>query len=180
MTKDMFKILVIGINDRPHEMNLPFLAAMKKMDVEVDLAGVGDRLVLELMKKTGAVLGGEDSGHMIFLDCHTTGDGIVSALKLVNILRQSGQKTSDLAAIMTTFPQKLINVNVKEKPPIEDVESIRDAIAAAEAKLGESGRVLIRYSGTQPMCRVMVEGPTEKETEAIAQHLAEVVKESIG
>ena len=155
-------------------------AAMKEMGVDVELAGVGDRLVLELMKKTGAVVGGEDSGHMIFLDCHTTGDGIVSALKLVNILKQSGTTLSALSRIMTPFPQILINVDVLEKPPIEEVPGIVGAIAAAEAELGDRGRVLIRYSGTQPMCRVMVEGPTEEQTADIAKRLVAVVKECIG
>ncbi|MDH3982551.1 MAG: phosphoglucosamine mutase, partial [Kiritimatiellaceae bacterium] len=160
--------------------NVGFHAAMKDLDVEVDVSGVGDRLVLELMKKKDAVLGGEDSGHMIFLDCHTTGDGIVSALKLVNTLRQSGSKLSELAEVMTPYPQKLINVDVKEKPPVEEVAAIVAAIAEAEAELGDQGRVLIRYSGTQPMCRVMVEGPTEEQTQAIAERLADLVKTAIG
>ena len=160
--------------------NVGFHAAMRELEVEVDVAGVGDRLVLELMKEKEAVLGGEDSGHMIFLDCHTTGDGIVSALKLVNTLKQSGSKLSELAKLMTPFPQKLINVDVKEKPPVEEIVKLQTAIAAAEAELGEDGRVLVRYSGTQPMCRVMVEGPTEEQTNAIAERLVAVVKECIG
>ena len=160
--------------------NVGFHAAMRSLDVELDIAGVGDRLVLEMMKEKDAVLGGEDSGHMIFLDCHTTGDGIVSALKLVNTLKQSGAKLSELAEVMTPFPQKLINVDVKEKPPIEEVGVLVKAIEKAEAELGDDGRVLIRYSGTQPMCRVMVEGPTEKQTNAIAERLAGVVTDVLG
>lgn len=160
--------------------NVGFHAAMRDLDIEVETAGVGDRLVLELMKETDAVLGGEDSGHMIFLDCHTTGDGIVSALKLVNTLKTSGKKLSALAGVMTPFPQKLINLDVKEKPPINEVASIAKAIEEAEKELGSDGRVLVRYSGTQPMCRVMVEGPTEEQTVAIAERIASVVKEEIG
>lgn len=160
--------------------NVGFHAAMKSCGVEVDTAGVGDRLVLERMKQKGSVLGGEDSGHMIFLDCHTTGDGIVSGLKLIDTLRRSGSKLSQLAAIMTPFPQKLINVDVKEKPPVEEVAVLVEAIGAAEAELGNEGRVLIRYSGTQPMCRVMVEGPTVLQTEEIATRLADIVKDAIG
>ncbi len=160
--------------------NVGFHAAMKALEIETDTAGVGDRKVLERMLETGAVLGGEDSGHMIFLDCHTTGDGIVSAIKLLQALKQSGQTMSGLAKIMTPFPQKLINVDVKEKPPVETVPELAKAIEAAEAELGDKGRVLIRYSGTQPMCRVMVEGPTEEQTGEIAGRLAEVVKECIG
>lgn len=160
--------------------NIGFYAAMKTFGIHTDTAGVGDRKVLELMLKSNTVLGGEDSGHMIFLDCHTTGDGIVSGLKLMQELKASKASLSKLAAIMTPFPQKLINVEVREKPPIEDVEGITAAVAAAEEELGEEGRVLIRYSGTQPMCRVMVEGPTEEQTQAIAERLAGVVRECIG
>ncbi|MDF7799196.1 phosphoglucosamine mutase [Pontiellaceae bacterium B1224] len=160
--------------------NVGFHAAMKSIGAKVDTAGVGDRLVLELMKEKCAVLGGEDSGHMIFLDCHTTGDGIVSGLKLVDALKRSGRKLSELAEIMTPFPQKLINVDVKEKPPVEKVAVLVQAISEAEAELGDEGRVLIRYSGTQPMCRVMVEGPTVVQTEEIATRLAGVVKDAIG
>ncbi len=160
--------------------NVGFHAAMNSVGIESNTAGVGDRKVLELMQQSDAILGGEDSGHMIFLDCHTTGDGIISGLKLMEVLKASGAQLSELAAIMTPFPQKLINVDVKEKPPIEEVPGIVEAVASAEAELGDRGRVLIRYSGTQPMCRVMVEGPTEEQTNDIAQRLARIVKECIG
>jgi len=160
--------------------NVGFHAAMKSIAIETLTAGVGDRKVLELMQESGAVLGGEDSGHMIFLDDHTTGDGIVSGLKLMGVLREADGTLSELAVTMTPFPQKLINVDVGSKPPINEVAGIRDAVAEAEQELGETGRVLIRYSGTQPMCRVMVEGPTEELTTAIAERLASVVKECIG
>jgi phosphoglucosamine mutase len=160
--------------------NVGFHAALKGLGIETVSAGVGDRKVLELMQEKGAVLGGEDSGHMIFLDCHTTGDGIVSGLKLMQVLKNSGSKLSELGKVMTPFPQKLINVDVKEKPPIEEVEGIKNAITEVEAELGDEGRVLIRYSGTQPMCRVMVEGPTEEQTARAAERLAKAVKECIG
>ncbi|QBG46801.1 phosphoglucosamine mutase [Verrucomicrobia bacterium S94] len=160
--------------------NVGFHAAMKANGIQTESAGVGDRKVLELMQKKGAVLGGEDSGHMIFLDCHTTGDGIISGIKLVQTLKQSGKKLSELAEIMTPFPQQLINVDVKQKPEISEVPELKKAIEAAEAELGDEGRVLIRYSGTQPMCRVMVEGPTEERTRALAEKLAEVVKSELG
>lgn len=160
--------------------NVGFHAAMKSIGIETITAGVGDRKVLEQMQEHNAVLGGEDSGHMIFLDCHTTGDGIVSGLKLMEVLKDSETRLSALAEIMTPFPQKLINVDVRQKPPIEEVVEIKDAVEAAERELGDEGRVLIRYSGTQPMCRVMVEGPTEERTQAIAERLANVVKECIG
>jgi phosphoglucosamine mutase len=160
--------------------NVGFHASMKALGIETETAGVGDRKVLELMRKTDAVLGGEDSGHMIFLDCHTTGDGMVSALKLLQVLKESGSTMSELGHIMTPFPQQLINVDVKEKPPIESVEAVASAVHEAESELGNNGRVLIRYSGTQPMCRVMVEGPSEEQTAVIARRLASLVKECIG
>ncbi|WP_372798248.1 phosphoglucosamine mutase [Pontiella sp.] len=160
--------------------NVGFHAAMKANGIKTETAGVGDRMVLELMKAKGAVLGGEDSGHMIFLDCHTTGDGIVSGIKLVQTLKQSGKKLSELAGIMTPFPQRLINVDVARKPDIAEVPALGKAVEEAEAELGDEGRVLIRYSGTQPMCRVMVEGPTEEITNALAEKLADVVKSELG
>ncbi|HEY5653460.1 MAG TPA: phosphoglucosamine mutase [Pontiella sp.] len=160
--------------------NVGFHDAMKKQGIEVFTSGVGDRSVMELMTECDAVLGGEDSGHIIFFDVHTTGDGIISALKLIQALRLSKQPLSSLGKIMVPFPQKMINIDVREKPPIESVPSIMQAIADAESVLGDSGRVLVRYSGTQKMCRVMVEGPTEEETAAIAEKLAGTVKASIG
>ena len=160
--------------------NIGFHAAMKSLGIETDTAGVGDRKVLELMQRNAAVLGGEDSGHMIFLDCHTTGDGIVSGLKLMQVLKESECGLSDLSRVMTPYPQKLINIDVRQKPPIDEVAGIAGAVAEAEAELGMDGRILIRYSGTQPMCRVMVEGPTEAVTSEIAERLAGVVREYIG
>jgi phosphoglucosamine mutase len=160
--------------------NVGFHAAMKAQGIQTETAGVGDRKVLERMQETHAVLGGEDSGHMIFLDCHTTGDGMVSALKLLHVLKESGSTMSELGKVMTPFPQQLINVDVREKPPIETVKELQTAVQEAESELGDNGRVLIRYSGTQPMCRVMVEGPTEEQTAVIARRLASVVKECIG
>ncbi len=160
--------------------NIGFHVAMKSLGIETETVDVGDRRVLERMQQKAAVLGGEDSGHMIFLDCHTTGDGIVSGLKLMQLLKESDGVLSDLAKVMTPYPQKLINVDVRQKPPVDQVEGIAGAVAEAEAELGKEGRILIRYSGTQPMCRVMVEGPTEEQTKTIAERLAGVVKECIG
>lgn len=117
---------------------------------------------------------------MIFLEHHTTGDGILSALQLVAAMLKSGKPLSELAKLMDVFPQKLINVDVKSKPEIESVPAIMEAKARVEQELGEQGRVLIRYSGTQNMCRVMVEGPTKEATEAYAAELAKVVKSAIG
>ena len=160
--------------------NIGFHVALNELGIETDVSDVGDRYVLELMRKKDAVLGGEDSGHVIFHNFHTTGDGIVSALQLLSIMRKTGKKLSELAKVMKVFPQVLINVDVAEKPPLLEIGALQKAITTAEAELGDKGRVLIRYSGTQPMCRVMVEGPTEEQTRSIAERLVDVVKETIG
>lgn len=160
--------------------NIGFHVALKELGINTDISDVGDRCVLELMQEKDAVLGGEDSGHIIFHNYHTTGDGIVSALQLLGIMRQTGKSLSKLAEIMTVFPQVLINIDVAEKPPIPEIGKLQEAIVEAEAELGDKGRVLIRYSGTQSMCRVMVEGPTRKKTSEIAERLANIVKENIG
>jgi phosphoglucosamine mutase len=141
---------------------------------------VGDRHVLEDMRRLGGVIGGEQSGHMIFLDRHTTGDGILSGVQLVAAMIEAGQPLSEMGKAMEVFPQKLLNVDVKRKPEIGGVPQIVEAIREVEAELKGEGRVLIRYSGTQKMCRVMVEGPTEEITERCAAQLAEVVAIAIG
>jgi phosphoglucosamine mutase len=123
---------------------------------------VGDRKVLEQMKKSGAVIGGEDSGHLIFLDVHTTGDGMLSALKLLEVMIETKESLSSLAAVMTVYPQVLKNVEVpKSCQDLMENKLIADTIKAVEHKLDGRGRVLIRYSGTQPLLRVMVEGPDQ-------------------
>jgi len=160
--------------------NIGFHVALRDLGIDTDISDVGDRCVLELMQEKDAVLGGEDSGHIIFHNYHTTGDGIVSALQLLGIMHETGRSLSSLAEIMTVFPQVLINVDVSEKPPLSEIEKLQSAIADAEAELADKGRVLVRYSGTQPMCRVMVEGPTEALTKEIAERLAGIVTEAIG
>jgi len=160
--------------------NIGFHVALKELGIETDVSDVGDRYVLELMRKKDAVLGGEDSGHIIFHNFHTTGDGIVSALQLLAIMHRTGKKLSELAKVMKVFPQVLINVDVSAKPPLSGIGRLQAAITEAEAELADKGRVLVRYSGTQLLCRVMVEGPNEKLTKKIADHLADIVKECIG
>lgn len=160
--------------------NLGLRIACKRYGFKHHAAKVGDRYVLEDMQRLGAIIGGEESGHMIFLEHHTTGDGILTAMQLLAAMIKTGQPLSELAKLMDVFPQKLINVDVKSKPPVETVPEIVEAIKAAEAELGEEGRVLVRYSGTQNMCRVMVEGPTDEVTERLAARVADVVRDSIG
>jgi phosphoglucosamine mutase len=159
--------------------NFGFFAALKKLGIQAGVSKVGDRYVLEMMQKMGAVLGGEESGHIIFLNHHTTGDGIISALQLLWALKRSGRTLSELAAIMVPSPQKILNVTVKDKPPLENIAELQHAIKEAETELGDKGRVLIRYSGTQSMCRVMVEGPTQQMTDRLTQTLADVVRRCI-
>ena len=160
--------------------NFGFFTALKEQGIEAGVSKVGDRYVLEMMRQKDAVLGGEASGHLIFLDHHTTGDGIVTALQLLAAMKHHRQPLSQLARIMTLSPQKIINVDVAGKPVLEDIPEIRTAIEQAEAELGDRGRVLIRYSGTQSMCRVMVEGPTREMTDRLTQSLADTVRTAIG
>ena len=160
--------------------NMGLRAACKKYGFAHQATKVGDRHVLEEMRHLGAVLGGEDSGHVVFLEYHTTGDGILAALQLLAAMLKAGKPLSELAGLMEVFPQKLINVEVKSKPDIQSVQEIVRAIAEAEAELKDGGRVLVRYSGTQDMCRVMVEGPTVAITERLAKRVADVVKAALG
>jgi phosphoglucosamine mutase len=160
--------------------NLGLTFACKKYGFKHHASKVGDRYVLEDMQRLGAVIGGEESGHMIFLDHHTTGDGIITALQLIAAMIQKGKPLSELAGMMEIFPQKLINVPVKSKPDISTVPQVVAAIKQAEAELGDRGRVLVRYSGTQNACRVMVEGPTDALTEKFCKQIAEAVKAALG
>ncbi len=160
--------------------NLGLDLALKKLGIKHNISAVGDRAVIQMMKETGARMGGEASGHLIFIDHHSTGDGLISALQLLAAQRRFNKPLSRLARIVTIYPQKLINIEVKRKPPLEEVPELRQAVRRAEKQLGDQGRVLIRYSGTQPLCRVMVEGPTEELTDQLCSELAEVVRERLG
>jgi phosphoglucosamine mutase len=156
--------------------NLGLKIACKRYGFKHHAAKVGDRYVLEDMLRLGGVVGGEESGHMIFLDHHTTGDGIISALQVVATMLRTGKPLSELAKMMDIYPQKLINVDVTSKPDISTVPQIMQVINRIERELGEEGRVLVRYSGTQNMCRVMVEGPSDSVTEKYCNEIADVVK----
>ena len=160
--------------------NLGLRIALNDLSINHIMTPVGDRYVLEHMRASGAVIGGEDSGHMIFLDQHTTGDGMLSAIRLIQTMRRENKPLSELSRVMTVLPQVLLNIEVRHKPEIEKVPQIMEAIALVEAQLGEKGRVLVRYSGTQPLCRVMVEGPGQDETRSYCQQIADVVKATLG
>lgn len=160
--------------------NFGFFVALRKLGIDHAVAAVGDRYVLEMMKEKQSVLGGESSGHMIFLDHHTTGDGIISALQLLAAMKQADAPLSRLASVLALTPQKMINVNVRHKPDLDSIPDISSAIRSAEKELQDQGRVLVRYSGTQAMCRVMVEGPTVEITERLTKSLAETVTRCLG
>jgi phosphoglucosamine mutase len=159
--------------------NFGLHVALRRLGIQAGVAAVGDRYVLEMMKEKSAAIGGESSGHMIFLDHHTTGDGIVSALQLLAAMKEAGQSLSQLGGLMSLTPQRMINVDVKHKPDLATIPEVQKAITAAEAELQDQGRVLIRYSGTQSMCRVMVEGPTVEMTERLTKSLAGVVTQAL-
>ena len=160
--------------------NLGFRQAMRSRNIKLEDADVGDRYVLRLMLQHDAMLGGEDSGHVIFRQHHTTGDGILSGLQLLAAMKASGQSLSSLAAIMKRTPQKTINVVVSSKPPLETVPGLPAEQSDAELTLGDRGRILVRYSGTQMICRVMVEAETQDLVNATADRLAAVVQAAIG
>ena len=160
--------------------NMGLRAALQQMNIELLTTQVGDRYVLQKMLEADAVLGGEDSGHMIIRNAHTTGDGIMAALHLIEAMQRAGQPLSKLSEVMTIFPQKLINVDVKSKPDLTTIPEIGRAIAQAENSLGDKGRVLVRYSGTQNKCRVMVEGPTREQTDALCGKIAVAIQRMIG
>lgn len=137
---------------------------------------VGDRYLLERMLAEGYNIGGEQSGHLIFLDYNTTGDGLISALQVLKLMKRSGQPLSKLALCMTATPQVLLGVKVKDKPDLKTIPQVQQAIQSAEAKLNGAGRVLVRYSGTEPLLRVMVEGKDRAEIQSVAEELASVVR----
>ena len=160
--------------------NMGLGVALKNMGIQNEIAGVGDRYVLERMVATDAVLGGEESGHTVFLNHQTTGDGLLSALILIEIMVSENRPLSDLKSVMTIFPQVLINVDVTHKPPLDELNEVQAVIHQVEKELAGKGRVLVRYSGTQPQCRIMVEGPNAADTEKYSYEIAQVIKNIIG
>ena len=154
--------------------------ALKGMGIEHIITDVGDRYVLQQMISAGAVLGGEDSGHLIFLNDHTTGDGLLAALKLIQAMTRDGRPLSRMRKMMQIYPQILLNVAVAEKPDLRTVSEITESIQSVEKRLNDQGRVLVRYSGTQPLCRVMVEGPDPESTKAFCLQITETIRKTIG
>jgi phosphoglucosamine mutase len=159
--------------------NIGLGLALKELGIEHLMTKVGDRHVLEELRTKRSSIGGEDSGHVIFPEHHTTGDGIITALQVLAAMKKTRKSLSELAQIMKVYPQKLINVDVKSKPELSTIPEITLAIRNAEAQLGDKGRVLVRYSGTQNLCRVMVEGPTDKDTKKYSMGIAKVIREQL-
>lgn len=153
--------------------------AMQSLGGKVLRTGVGDRYVLEAMKEHGYNLGGEQSGHFIFLDHNTTGDGIVAAVQLLKIMRQSGKPLSELRKVMSKFPQILRNVRVSRKPDITDMQA-HSTYEKIQSELGDSGRIMLRYSGTEPLLRILIEGRDAAYIAEAAETLAEAIESEIG
>lgn len=159
--------------------NLGLTHAMRDADIDLIQTKVGDRYVLEAMREGGYVLGGEQSGHTIFLEYNSTGDGLVTAIQFLAACRRAGKSVVEAAATMPRFPQTLINVKVQDKHALDGNEVIAAAVTAAEAELGEDGRVLIRPSGTEPLVRVMVEAADQETADRHAGAIADVVKQAL-
>jgi phosphoglucosamine mutase len=160
--------------------NLGLEHSLRGAGIRMVKTQVGDRYVLEEMARIGAVLGGEQSGHLLFLDHATTGDGIVSALQLLSVMRETGRPLSALSACLTKFPQVLVNVPVRRKPPLDSIDGLGPRVAALEGQMNGAGRILLRYSGTELLARVMVEGQEQAQIEGIAQELAGIIRRAIG
>ena len=160
--------------------NLGLERALASHGIELVRTAVGDKYVLDEMLRRDAKLGGEQSGHVIYREFATTGDGMLTALRVLEAMQESGETLDELASRFTVFPQILVNVRVKEKRPLEELGGVRDAIASAERELGDSGRINVRFSGTEQLARVMVEGPTDAKVNSTAHRIADAIRAELG
>ena len=160
--------------------NMGLERALEPRGVEVLRCGIGDREVAGTMRREGVRLGGEQSGHLLDLDLATTGDGLLTAAAIAGIVAASGRSLADLASGFRRFPQVLRNVTVREKLPLDGVPGLSDAVASAERELGSSGRILLRYSGTEPLARVMIEGPDQQQIEGLSDRIARIIEAELG
>ncbi|HEY6968062.1 MAG TPA: phosphoglucosamine mutase [Candidatus Angelobacter sp.] len=160
--------------------NMGLEIALRQSGIRMLRAPVGDKYVLEEMKKSGAVLGGEQSGHIIFSDIATTGDGILTALKVMEVIARSGKPLAELISDLKVFPQVIKNVRVREKQPLEKIPAVQSAIEEAQRDLDGTGRVVVRYSGTEPLARVMIEAESQQKMEKHASTIAEAIKKALG
>ena len=160
--------------------NMGFYKALEENGLTSVKTAVGDRYVVEEMRANDYNLGGEQSGHIVFLDFNTTGDGLLTGIQLVNIMKATGKRLSELAGEMKIFPQKLVNVRVTDKHAVTENEKVAEVIAAVEAEMNGNGRILVRPSGTEPLVRVMVEAATVQDCENYVNRIAEVVQAEMG
>lgn len=160
--------------------NLGLEQALQRHGIALVRTPVGDKYVLEEMVKRNAPLGGEQSGHVIFRDYATTGDGLLTAVRVLEVMRASGQDLDALTAELEIYPQRLVNVHVKHRRPLEDLRNVNAEIRRAETEFGDAGRVLVRFSGTEPLARVMVEGPELARVEHFAQSIATAIRAELG
>ncbi|HEX4749215.1 MAG TPA: phosphoglucosamine mutase [Bryobacteraceae bacterium] len=160
--------------------NLGLQKALERQGIAMLRTPVGDKYVLEEMLRRGAVLGGEQSGHVIFSEYATTGDGLLTALRVMEVVRESQRTLDELAADITNFPQKLVNVRVKQKRPLADLASVQAEIRAAEDAFNGSGRVVVRFSGTEPLARVMIEAGTDEEVDLWTTRIADAIRAELG
>ena len=160
--------------------NLGLELALDGLGVQLKRTQVGDRYVVEEMVRGGYNLGGEQSGHLLFLDHNTTGDGCLTALQLLSVMVETGRSLSELKKVMTQLPQVLLNVRVKERKDMAKLPRLSAKIAAVEKQLGGRGRLLVRYSGTEPVARVMLEGENEQRIRGLAEEIAEEIRKELG
>ena len=160
--------------------NMGLEAALKRSGIGMMRAPVGDRYVLEMMQKHGAALGGEQSGHILFPHLATTGDGLLTALVVLDLIARSGKSINELTADLKVFPQVIVNVKVREKKPLESIPAVAKRIGAAEEELRDSGRVVIRYSGTEALARVMIEAEDEGAMRRHADAIADAIRQELG
>lgn len=160
--------------------NLGLQKAFEAYGIEMVRTPVGDKYVLEEMLKRGAVLGGEQSGHVIFSEYATTGDGLLTALRVLEIMRDSSKPLDTLIEEIKTFPQKLVNIRVKHKRPLTELASVQAEIAAAEREFNGSGRVVVRFSGTEPLARVMIEAETDEQVDKWTGRIADAIRAELG
>jgi phosphoglucosamine mutase len=160
--------------------NIGLELALREEGIRLARCPVGDKYVREEMTSQGAAIGGEQSGHLIFSEHLTTGDGLLTALQVLRVMAESGRELADLARDLVVFPQALVNVRVREKRPVEEIPAVRDAMARVSGRLEGEGRLLVRYSGTEPLLRIMIEGRDQRLIEAWAGEIAECVRQSLG
>ncbi len=160
--------------------NLGLERALGEQGGRLVRTAVGDRYVVEEMRAHGYNFGGEQSGHLVFLDYMTTGDGILAALQVLAVMLESGRPLSELRRVMTRYPQVLVNLKVREKKPLEELADVGKLITKIERTLGQEGRVLVRYSGTEPKARVMVEGPDQRAIQSFADEIARALERACG